>query len=121
MDGPLGNMLPGPYGLSAPAAATAAAGTAVSALPRPGSTFFCEVCGKHAQFLGVPRAVRAASVSRSTIYYWMDRGWIHWRLLPSGRRVICLESLSRSAHSGRAPSTGENLLRRSASASSEEA
>ncbi len=35
-------------------------------------------------------------VSRSTIYYWMDRGWIHWRLLPSGRRVICMSSLSSS-------------------------
>jgi hypothetical protein len=29
-----------------------------------------------------------AGVSRSTVYYWMDRAWIHWRELPSGRRVI---------------------------------
>ena len=38
-----------------------------------------------------------AGVSRSTVYYWMDRAWIHWRELPSGRRIICQESLSHQA------------------------
>jgi len=31
--------------------------------------------------------------------YWMDHSWIHWRELPSSRRVICVESLSRPGHS----------------------
>ncbi len=61
------------------------------------STFPCEECKCETQCLGVARAVRYLAVSRSTIYYWMGRGWIHWRLLPSGRRVICLESLSHSS------------------------
>jgi hypothetical protein len=30
----------------------------------------------------------------------MQRGLIHWRLLPSGRRVICQSSLSSSRHKG---------------------
>ncbi len=60
------------------------------------SIFTCEQCNCETHFLGVARAVRYLGVSRSTIYYWMGRGWVHWRLLPSGRRVICLESLSHS-------------------------
>jgi predicted DNA-binding transcriptional regulator AlpA len=70
---------------------------AASSPPYLGPTFQCDQCKGPKQFLGVSRAVRMVAVSRSTIYYWMDRGWIHWRLLPSGRRVICLGSLSSSA------------------------
>lgn len=69
----------------------------MSSSPALGPTLQCEQCKCPTQFLGVSRAVRLIAVSRSTIYYWMDRGWIHWRLLPSGRRVICLGSLSSSA------------------------
>ena len=59
------------------------------------STFFCERCCKETEFLPVFKAVKTAGVSRSTIYYWMDHSWIHWRELPSSRKVICVESLSR--------------------------
>ena len=59
------------------------------------STFFCQQCSKETEFLPVFKAVKAAGVSRSTIYYWIDHNWIHWRELPSSRRVICVESLSR--------------------------
>lgn len=45
----------------------------------------------------IRNTILLAGVSRSTVYYWMDRAWIHWRELPSGRRVICQESLSRQA------------------------
>ena len=64
------------------------------------STFFCEQCSKQTEFLPVFQALKVAGVSRSTIYYWMDRNWIHWRELPSSRRVICVESLSRPGHVG---------------------
>jgi len=57
------------------------------------SSFFCERCRKESKFLPIPFAVLLADVSRSTIYRWMDREWIHWRELPNGRRLICLESL----------------------------
>jgi predicted DNA-binding transcriptional regulator AlpA len=56
--------------------------------------FFCEHCQKETHFLPVHFAVALTGVSRSTMYYWMDRRWIHWRELPSRRRVICKESLS---------------------------
>ncbi len=58
-------------------------------------TFFCEHCGCVNQFVGVARVIRLTGVSRSTVYYWMEHGWIHWRVLPNRRRVICLGSLSR--------------------------
>lgn len=69
------------------------------------STFFCEQCSKETEFLPVFKAVKTAGVSRSTIYYWMDRSWIHWRELPSSRRVICVESLSKPGHQDPLPST----------------
>ncbi len=59
--------------------------------------FFCDHCQKETHFLPVRFAVAQAGVSRSTMYYWMDRSWIHWRELPSRRRIICKESLSRQA------------------------
>ena len=58
--------------------------------------FFCEHCQKETHFLRVHFAVALAGVSRSTMYYWMDRRWVHWRELPS-RRIICKESLSHQA------------------------
>ena len=59
------------------------------------ATFVCECCQKEVRFLPLRNAAVTAGVCRSTIYYWMERGWIHWRELPSGRRLICLDSLSR--------------------------
>jgi predicted DNA-binding transcriptional regulator AlpA len=61
------------------------------------ATFTCDVCQREARFLSLQNSMRSLGVCRSTIYYWMERGWIHWRTLPSGRRLICLNSLSRSA------------------------
>jgi predicted DNA-binding transcriptional regulator AlpA len=61
------------------------------------ATFACESCQKEVRFLSLRNATLTAGVCRSTIYYWMERGWIHWRELPSGRRLICLDSLSRPA------------------------
>jgi len=60
---------------------------------------FCERCQKDSNFLPIYAVMKVAGVSRSTIYYWLEHGWVHWRELPSGRRVICQASLSRSAKS----------------------
>jgi hypothetical protein len=57
------------------------------------ATFFCERCHKETSFLPIRKAVRMAAICRATIYNWMNHGWIHWSELPSGRRVICQESL----------------------------
>ena len=59
------------------------------------ATFTCAVCLKESTFLSLQHSMRVAGVCRSTIYYWMEKGWIHWRELPSGRRLICGNSLSR--------------------------
>ena len=57
------------------------------------ATFFCERCRKETNFLPIGVAFRMAAICRATIYNWMDHGWIHWSELPSGRRIICQESL----------------------------
>jgi predicted DNA-binding transcriptional regulator AlpA len=57
------------------------------------ATFFCERCRKETKFLPIHCALVLADVTRSTIYRWMDRNWIHWRELPTSHRLICLESL----------------------------
>ncbi len=53
----------------------------------------CAHCGRETEFLPIYRAIRIVDVSRSTIYYWMDKEWVHWMTLPSKRRLICRESL----------------------------
>jgi len=59
------------------------------------SCFFCDHCKKETHFVPIRGAITMTGVSRSTIYYWIDKEWVHWRELASGRRVICAESLSR--------------------------
>lgn len=61
------------------------------------ATFFCPICQKETNFLHIDPAAIVSAVSRRTIYDWMDHGWIHWRVLPSGRRMICEESLGHEA------------------------
>jgi hypothetical protein len=61
------------------------------------AVLFCEQCQKETKFLGISATRQVAGVSRSTMYYWMEHAWIHWREVPSGRRVICQASLSHRA------------------------
>ena len=57
------------------------------------ANFFCEHCRRDRAFLPIHFAAVLANVSRQTIYRWMHRDWLHWRMIPSGRRLICLQSL----------------------------
>ena len=57
------------------------------------ATRYCKTCKKQTTFLPVYFAVAFSGRSRRTIYNWMERGLIHWRPLPTGRRLICRESL----------------------------
>lgn len=59
------------------------------------SCFYCDHCGKETHFVPIHKARKITGVSRSTIYYWFDKGWVHWVELPSQRRLICEESLLR--------------------------
>jgi predicted DNA-binding transcriptional regulator AlpA len=54
--------------------------------------FFYERCERKSNCLPIYVVVKIEGVSRSTIYYWMEHGWVHWRELPSRRRVICKSS-----------------------------
>jgi len=56
---------------------------------------FCNHCEKETKFLPLHSTLALAGVSRSRMHYWMERRWIHWSELPSGRRLICEASLSR--------------------------
>lgn len=60
-------------------------------------TFYCQDCGDGTLHLCVSDAAVLAAVSRFTVYWWMRRKWIHWATLPCEHRVICLESLRRTA------------------------
>lgn len=60
------------------------------------SLFFCDHCKRETHFLPIYRALRITGVCRSTMYYWIEKEWVHWTELPSGRRVICEESLRRN-------------------------
>ena len=61
------------------------------------AVFICEHCNKDTMFLAIRNTIQVAGVSRSTVYYWMEHAWVHWRELLSGRRVICQQSLSHRA------------------------
>lgn len=67
--------------------------------------FFCERCQKESNFLPIYLVIKIAAVSRSTIYYWMDHAWVHWRELPSRRRVICETCLSQPARHAAEPTS----------------
>jgi len=54
----------------------------------------CHKCNRETIFHPIYRAAKIAGVSRATIYNWMQNDLVHWRVLPSGRRVICENSLS---------------------------
>ena len=57
------------------------------------ANFFCEHCEMDRVFLPIHFAAVLANVSRQTIYRWIRRDWLHWRTIPSGRHLICLQSL----------------------------
>lgn len=67
--------------------------------PFPTARFFCQQCERETRFLPLYLARRYAGVSRTTLYYWIRRDWVHYRRLASGRRVVCQESLSRQGES----------------------
>lgn len=72
---------------------------------------FCERCKAEAQFVSVTTASNMLDVCRSTIYYWIDHGWVHWYELPSGRRLLCMCSLARTDYHNRAmPASSERPL-----------
>ena len=53
----------------------------------------CVICGRSTRFINISHAKKLLGVDRSTIYSWMKREWIHVGRMPSGRALICAESL----------------------------
>jgi hypothetical protein len=60
--------------------------------------FFCEHCRKETKFMPINFAAKEIGVSRATIYIWMQRLRVHWLELPSGRPMICQQSLLHRTH-----------------------
>jgi len=58
---------------------------------------FCPKCVAEKEMITVHQASRFIEVSRTTLYKWMKKELIHWAEIPSGRRVICRDSLSGSS------------------------
>ena len=57
-------------------------------------SLFCTECQQQTEFLQIYSAIKLLGISRSTMYYWINKKWIHWCSLPSGRRLICRNSLT---------------------------
>lgn len=55
---------------------------------------FCTRCHKYEKFLPVHFAAVVTGCNRSSVYRWMNHGWLHWLELPSGRRLVCRQSLT---------------------------
>ncbi len=55
---------------------------------------YCSRCQKHEKFLPVHFAAIVTGCNRSSVYRWMNNGWLHWLELPSGRRLVCVQSLT---------------------------
>jgi transcriptional regulator GlxA family with amidase domain len=57
------------------------------------AAFFCEQCQKETKFLPIHFALQITRVSESTVFHWMKRGWVHWRPVAGGNRLVCQDSL----------------------------
>lgn len=57
------------------------------------STVFCSQCERETEHVRIYIAQRLASVSRPTIYRWIEKDWVHVARLPSGVTVVCRDFL----------------------------
>jgi len=56
---------------------------------------FCQHCGEKTEYLNINETTAEASISRRTIYDWIDQGRLHLAQNPSGHKFICRRSLLR--------------------------
>lgn len=56
---------------------------------------FCPICGQPTVHANVAEAARLAHVSRTTLYTWIRRALVHGVIQPSGRKLICVDALTR--------------------------
>lgn len=54
---------------------------------------FCNQCHKYEKFLPIHFVAAVTGCNRSSIYRWINRGWLHSVQLSSGRRLVCRQSL----------------------------
>jgi predicted DNA-binding transcriptional regulator AlpA len=59
-----------------------------------GAPRFCKRCRKHRNFLSIDSAAKLTGCNRSSVYRWINKEWLHWLDLPSGHRLVCLQSLT---------------------------
>jgi transposase-like protein len=56
---------------------------------------FCPICGQPTVHANIAEAARLAHVSRTTLYSWIRRALVHGMIQPSGRKLICVDALTR--------------------------
>jgi excisionase family DNA binding protein len=59
-----------------------------------GAPRFCKQCRKYQKFLSIDSAAAITGCNRSSIYRWINQGWLHWHELAGGHRLVCVQSLS---------------------------
>lgn len=72
-------------------------------------TGFCSKCGQVKELVTIRTALGLTEVSRATLYYWMKKDWVHWLKIPSGRRVICRDSLFQMSGSSEALNSKDGI------------
>lgn len=55
--------------------------------------YFCRFCGRETVHYSIVRSAALTGVCRETIYRWLRSKRIHGIALPSGRMMLCVESL----------------------------
>ena len=58
-----------------------------------GTLRFCKHCRKYRKFLTIDTAAVMAGCNRSSVYRWLNNGWLHHLDVSSGHRLVCLQSL----------------------------
>jgi predicted site-specific integrase-resolvase len=56
-------------------------------------TEWCDACKDKVEWIHVRDVCEMTGVTRQTVCSWMNRGFLHTLLLPSGRRLVCKRSV----------------------------
>jgi hypothetical protein len=58
------------------------------------SVFRCDQHGVEVRWIPPSEVSKLTGAHVRTVHNWMDRGWVHTRMLPSGRKVVCERSVN---------------------------
>ena len=76
---------------------------------------WCDACPVVVDWLTVPRVAAPTGLKQRTVYYWIERGWVHARQLQNSWWLICVVpgewSSGEKQHRGRLTKSGNTRTR----------